>query len=47
MEISQITIFTGQEKYDYLSWRNSEIDKLLKQPDAKTQKKLLKFAYTI
>jgi len=34
-------------KYDYLSWRNSEIDKLLKQLDAKTQKKLLKFAYAI
>lgn len=34
-------------KYDYLSWRNSEIDKLLKQPDAKTPKKLLKFAYAI
>ena len=34
-------------KYDYLSWRNSEIEKLLKQLDAKTQKKLLKFAYAI
>lgn len=34
-------------KYDYLSWRNSEIDKLLKRPDAKTPDKLLKFAYTI
>ena len=32
-------------RYDYLSWRNSEIDKLLKRPDAKTPKKLLKFAY--
>jgi len=32
-------------KYDYLSWRNSEIDKLLKRPDTKTPKKLLKFAY--
>ena len=32
-------------KYDYLSWRNAEIEKLLKRPDAKTPKKLLKFAY--
>ena len=36
-----------REKYDYLSWRNLEIDKLLKRPDAKTLKKLLKFAYAI
>jgi hypothetical protein len=34
-------------KYDYLSWRNSEIDKLLKRPDTRTPKKLLKFAYSI
>ncbi len=34
-------------KYDYLSWRNSEIDKLLKRPDSKTPNKLLKFAYAI
>lgn len=34
-------------KYDYLSWRNSEIDKLLKLPAEKARNKLLKFAYTI
>lgn len=34
-------------KYNYLSWRNSEIDKLLKRPDSKTPNKLLKFAYAI
>ncbi len=34
-------------KYDYLSWRNSEIEKLLKRPDSKTPNKLLKFAYAI
>ena len=34
-------------KYDYLSWRNSEIDKLLKRPDTRTPKKLLKFGYSI
>ncbi len=34
-------------KYDYLSWRNSEIEKLLKRSDTWTPKKLLKFGYSI
>ncbi len=34
-------------KYDYLSWRNAEIKKLLKQPDSQTKKKLLELGYSI
>ena len=34
-------------KYDYLSWRNAEIEKLLKQPDSpQTKNKLLKLGYS-
>ncbi len=34
-------------KYDYLSWRNAEIEKLLKQPDSPQLKnKLLKLGYS-
>ena len=34
-------------KYDYLSWRNLEIDKLLKRPDStRTKKKLLELGYS-
>jgi hypothetical protein len=34
-------------KYDYLSWRNAEIKKLLKQPDSQTKKKLLELGYSV
>lgn len=33
-------------KYDYLSWRNFQIKKLLKKPTKKLQTKLLEFAYS-
>jgi hypothetical protein len=34
-------------KYDYLSWRNLEIEKLLKQPNSpQTKNKLLKLGYS-
>lgn len=33
------------EKYDYLSWRDSEIEKLLKKSKKQSQKKFIQLAY--